>query len=202
MNPDGDVEKMLGTYSAIMEEIKSRVVCLDLCARSIFNVEGWISAELGYLQLRKICELIAIGCLVAHGDIKETQASALQKKWDPAKILRQLGELHTDFFPIPVTLTIVPQVSVHMEPVLTGFLSKTDLLELYGKSGDFLHRGSLRNLLRGKITDVSPDLLHWGHKIVTLLQNHHIRSITNKRHILCNLINADDNNRVQTVLLL
>ncbi|MGE3580605.1 MAG: hypothetical protein AB7J28_04280, partial [Hyphomonadaceae bacterium] len=60
----------LNVYASLMEEIKYRHRALNLAAAN--KIEGLgplLCEEFCYLQLRMICELLALGCLVAHDDI-------------------------------------------------------------------------------------------------------------------------------------
>jgi hypothetical protein len=94
-----------------------------------------------------LCELIALGCLVTHGDIQAAQARKLQKTWEADKIINHLEALHQNFYPRPVQLTKVAS-GTHMERIMSGFLTKAELLDLYRKvCGAKLHRGSLEKLL-------------------------------------------------------
>jgi hypothetical protein len=40
-----------------------------------------------------LCELIALGCFVAHGDIEATKASSFQKAYKADDILKRLARL-------------------------------------------------------------------------------------------------------------
>jgi hypothetical protein len=105
----------------------------------------WVS------PLRLCCELVALGCLVAHGDIKAAQTKELGKAYVPADILNRLAELHPDFYPVPVTADVrAPSRNDPGEVKLGNFerdyLDKDRLIKLWNKSGNVLHKGSLRRL--------------------------------------------------------
>jgi hypothetical protein len=57
--------------------------------------------EFCYLQFRMICHLIAFGCLVAHGDIVETQSKNAREAYEADRLIRMLSKLHPDFYPVP-----------------------------------------------------------------------------------------------------
>jgi hypothetical protein len=66
-----------------------------------------IVREVRFLQLRMLCELIALACLMAHGDIPAVQASKkLSKEYSADKIIGQLDALHPNFYPYPVLVTV------------------------------------------------------------------------------------------------
>jgi hypothetical protein len=50
--------------------------------------------EFGYLQLRLICEVMAIACLTAHGDVIATKQPRLRRSWSAGEILNGLEKLH------------------------------------------------------------------------------------------------------------
>jgi hypothetical protein len=66
------------------------------------NFQKAITLEFCFLQFRMICEGIALGCLLAHGDMPGTQASRLQREFSAERIMRLLQTLHPKFYPAPV----------------------------------------------------------------------------------------------------
>ncbi|PHY17886.1 hypothetical protein CSW59_13885 [Caulobacter sp. BP25] len=143
--------------------------------------------EFAYLQLRMICESIALACLAAHGDIAETGTKRLQKA-DADTIIKSLDNLHSDFFPKPSKQPVErDELGVwRLTPITSGFLNKDDLLRLYGECGNVLHRGSMRKLLSGNapLTDANnPNI--WADKIWKLLEHHQIQTIDPNFQIIC-----------------
>jgi hypothetical protein len=63
-------------YTSIMEEAKFRALSINTLTGTNVALPVVLLRESCFLQLRMLCELIALGCMVAHG-IKETKA--LQK---------------------------------------------------------------------------------------------------------------------------
>jgi len=135
--------------------------------------------EFAYLQLRMICELVALGCLVAHGDIAEARTSKLLKSYEPHVIIKSLEKLHPSFFPQPskqAQATDSRKIR-WLTPITAGFLTKEELLKLYSECGRFLHRGSLQKMLAAP--DFIPDTgkpIEWADKIWTLLEHHQIQT--------------------------
>jgi hypothetical protein len=64
--------------------------------------------EYGFLQLRMLCELIALGCLVAHGDIEETKAPVLQNEYKAGVIVKRLERLIRISIPLQGNQYLVP----------------------------------------------------------------------------------------------
>src|ERR1700730_10759516 len=86
-------------YGGIMEEIKIRISAIDAGTGGLLPLSPVIIREHCFLQIRIICELIALGVLVAHGDIEATKTSKLQKAWHAKEIMDALLKLHQDFYP-------------------------------------------------------------------------------------------------------
>jgi hypothetical protein len=87
-------------YVELLEEAKPRMACID----GILNgrlLPSPLLREIAFLQFRMLCESIALGCLVVHGDIGETQIGNLRKEWSASKIMERLGSLADDFYPHP-----------------------------------------------------------------------------------------------------
>jgi hypothetical protein len=89
--------------------------------------------------------LITLGALVAHGDIAATKSSKLQKAWHAKEIMDELLKLHPEFYPYPM------RQGAHNHRILDAVdpspLPRDELLNLYGKAGDYLHRGSVKKLI-------------------------------------------------------
>ena len=162
-------------YANLMEEIKIRLSCIEDALNSKFVMPGAVTREFCFLQLRMICELIALGCLTAHGDIEGTKE--LRKKYSANEIMARLEELHADFYPrIVVSNTSFPaQISLEDS-----------------------HDGTIKKLLSAKtaIQNDFSDILKWRKQIIALLNYHAITLADTKTIILCVMANALDNNKV------
>jgi hypothetical protein len=170
-------------YTSIMEEAKFRALSINTITSSQIGLPVPLLRECGFLQLRMLCELIALGCLVAHGDIESTKAPVLQNEYKAGVIIKRLEKLHPNFYPSPRKPIFSPG-HVHLDAYDREFLTKDELLTLYGRSGDILHRGSLRELLDPENqppTDFR-DIQHWGQKILNLLSMHLISRIGGNFH--------------------
>ena len=144
-----------------------------------------LQREYCFLQLRMLCELIALGCLIAHGDIEETKSSRVQEAYHAGEIVKRLEKLHPNFYPSPRNLVFMPG-HVHLGDYDREFLTKSELITLYGKCGDALHRGSLRQLLdpKSQVPADFSDIQEWGQKILNLLSVHLISRIGGNFHFV------------------
>src|SRR5947207_14643889 len=131
-----------------------------------------------------LCELIALASLIAHGDVRD-QTKTLSKEFRADEIIKRLEKLHPDFYPYPVIVEVRNDTN---EVILTDqtkpYLTKAELPKLYGRCGDFLHRGTARKLASLRAPETMLVIARWTNKIVALLNDHRISSIDNKRHLL------------------
>lgn len=145
-----------------------------------------------------ICELIALGCLVAHGDISKSKR--LQKAWDANAIINELSDLHPDFYPVPAS-AVQEGTSVHFTELATSPLPKSELLKLYGECGNVLHRGNIRKLVsEGTPVQVHyPDISSRAQKLNDLLSIHTLTTLDG-RHMFACLLRSSNNGSTEAIL--
>jgi hypothetical protein len=174
-------------YARLLDEAVVRLTTIEGLVDDRFGVPSSLVAELGYLQLRMLCELVALCCLIAHGDIEATRATKLQKEYAADKLIKMLEPLHPNFYPRPVNVSPT-STGHHIDRITEGFLTKAELLGLYHECGDRLHRGSLAKFRssapRVHETDLAK-LRGWLSKFVILLRSHHVASYNNLAHFIC-----------------
>lgn len=163
-------------YCDLMEEIKRRTRVIHSLLNAQLAVPRIVGVEICYLQLRFICELIALACLTAHGDIPGAKAKRLTKAYHPNQILQSLEYLHSSFYPVPGR-QILNEAGKVVEVVAVDdpYLTKAELLHLYGECGNFLHRGSLENIMKGKKIPDLERIRTWFEKVRVLLNHHQIQ---------------------------
>lgn len=190
-------------YAALMEEVKVRINSIDAVTAGVIKIFPTpILREFCFLQLRMICELIALGALTAHGDIQATQASKLQKEYSADRIMAQLEALHPDFYPQPSTDEVLPSGNRHFTRRESGFLTKAELLSMYHQCGGMLHRGSIKKLMSPSArfhSDYS-DIVEWRAKLGILLGLHIVALLDGDTYFVCMLRNQSDNDRVQVAI--
>jgi hypothetical protein len=154
-------EEALDVYSRLMREAKVRLIGMDTALEGKTGLPNATTCEFCFLQLRMLCELIALGCLTAHGDLQV--GKDLQKAWQADKIIRDLEKLHPEFYP-----KAAPQQN-------EGF-TKEELTKLYWRCGDVLHRGTLQTLWsRDGHGDAGiEEIRTWKQKIEAQLGHHTI----------------------------
>ena len=164
-------------YCDLMEEVKRRTEVIQNVVHAQIPVPKIVGLELCYLQLRMICELIALSCLTVHGDVPATKAKRLTKAYNADQIVKNLERLHPSFYPVP-SRQIHDQNGkvVEVIKILEPHLNKPELRLLYGECGDFLHRGNIEQIMKGRKMPELARMDGWVKKITTLL-NHHQNSV-------------------------
>ena len=189
MKVSKDMEKAAGLYTLLMHEVKVRHTCIRKLLEEKTGFDAVFIREFSFLQLRMICEAIALGCLVAHSDIQATQTRGFRKLWSASEIIERLEKLHPDFFPIPFEGRETSPGHFHFGLGPQSALTKADLLKLYGKCGSVLHRGT-RDRLGPAKAPTQADFLDIAERTVALrnlLQNHFILMLGGQTVFVCEM---------------
>jgi hypothetical protein len=88
--------KLRTLYCNLMDEIKHRTRWMQQVLDGTSKLADLPTFEFCYLQLRMICELIALGCLAVHDDIGATRK--LKGKFQADVIIKAMEKLHPKFF--------------------------------------------------------------------------------------------------------
>jgi hypothetical protein len=108
----GPKQKRVTLYANLMEEVKIRFGCLNHAANGRTGLPAPIVREFMYQQLRFLCEVMALGCLVAHGDLAVVQTHKVGRAYSADEILKKMSELRPYFYPYPIKQTLLnPGVS-------------------------------------------------------------------------------------------
>lgn len=189
-------------YADVLSEIKKRNTAIYDALNGFAPPQPKIIlAEFCYLQLRFICELIALGCLVAHGDLRGGSKHLL-KRWHAGDIVKDLEKLHPNFYPRPTKQILDTTGKVErLEPVRDPFLSKEELIQLYGWLGDRLHKGSVKRLLLSEKKKIDfPKIDQIASKIRNLL-NHHCIELLDPNFQIWALMQSKIDGNVQVTLV-
>jgi len=195
-------QQILHVYKNLMEEVKLRlgvVATLVYADPATLGLPSQIVRETCYLQLRMVCELIALGCLLVHEDIPATKTPKMVKRYEADFIINKLEELHPDFYPEPIRRT-ANEKGFTIDGIDPAHgCTKEDLVRLYRHCGSVLHKGSIKKLLSAKspIETKYDDIKEWRRKIVRLLNEHYIFSLSGLTGFICLMENPDDGGHVQ-----
>lgn len=185
----------LDLYCGLMEEIKIRARSIEAVTTGKMTPQfpGAIAREHCFGQLRIICEIIAIGCVVIHN--QTSAVGAFEKLWNAKDIMDRLEKLNPHCFPIAVSIIRQPptsHVAFDIHPIIPRPLTKSQFLKLYGRCGDNLHRGHLRKItanLPAKPADLT-EVANMTMNIISLMRAHQISSADYKHHYTCLMENG------------
>lgn len=196
--------KRLKLYAALMEEVKVRFECLNSATKGKTQLPAPVVRELCYQQIRFLCELVCLSCLVAHGDIAELKSHKLGRAYSADDIIKRMEALRPHFYPVAIKEKLIGKVGIsninrEIEAIEPAPLGKGELLSIYGKTHKHLHRGSLNGIMSSDTAwdtklDVD-DIIRSGQKFADLLSNHVI-AIDEARIILCSLVTVNNGGRV------
>jgi hypothetical protein len=187
-------------YCDLMEEVKSRLDAIREIVIELHkevNPRPFVLAESGFLQLRFVCELIALACVGIHESLG--LGPALLKSWNAGRIFDDLRKVHPLCFPRPASVNSIDGTHhVHVHPAAIGM---EDLQQVYGRCGDILHRGVLKHMLAGKERVYDINILHkWASEIGRLLTCHIILVPAESGAYVVNLTGGPDSS-VQLIKL-
>lgn len=132
-------------YINALHEIRTRLRAIDaIMAGSMADL---IRSESCFLQLRLSCECLALACLTAQGDFKNR--GAFKNEYSPVRIFRALDDLYPEFFPTPSKMIRTGENEVYFDDIGAGHtISRADVEHLWERSGDHLHRASMKKYLK------------------------------------------------------
>jgi len=204
---DPKVGEAVDLYRQFMEEIKIRFNAIKL---TIDQVEaegetpvGYLNAEFAFLQLRFVCELIALAVLAAHSPFGLNRR--LMKSWNARKTFETLAQINPQCFPRPVKVLRVDEIEDgrnrhhHIDISDAGALKREDLQRIYDHCGETLHRGILKHVVEGpgRVYDLD-QVDKWCIEIGALL-SHHALLILDRGLVLITVLSTEPNGDVQVV---
>jgi hypothetical protein len=149
----------LKAYCPLFFEITARTELIGSMLSPHTTISDQLKIEISYLQFRKICELISVGCLILHEELP--LPNNLNSEWHAGKILTRLSKLHKNFFPIPgnIEQSSLPNGgSAWMVVEKTGhdLFDIQKLQKLYGQAGEKLHFGTIKSI--GRVRDFNEEM--------------------------------------------
>jgi hypothetical protein len=188
-------EQVAGYYAQLMEHVKWRMLAIHQIITDIVNNPnhpgGLLNFELCALQIRKVCETLALAVLVAHQQISEATTNRFRDKWNADAILGMLAKINENSFPMKVIRKdpVTEGAQHHLEIIEDAVLTQQQLQRIYTRCGDFLHIGSLDSLLKEKRpTFRSSELIEWNNLLTDLLQTHIIALPEFKKILFCAMV--------------
>lgn len=157
-----------------MRELTIRIEIIAYACDGNLNLTPPYVREYSYLQYRRICELIALGCLHLHGDLPAAKAKTAKKEWNADRIMSLLHRNHPHSFPQSVTQTEqngIKHLHANSKP---NALTLGEFKTLYNECGEILHRGTIKSIEieRPIIKSDYDKVMKWHNKIVDLMNQH------------------------------
>lgn len=164
------------SYLKLMHEVVVRLDLVSAACNGVLNLTPPYAFEYCYLQYRRICELLALGCLQLHGNLSVARSSEATKEWNAERIMRMLHKHHPHAFPQSATATKRSDGWSFVGNAKPNALTLAEFKALYSQCGQVLHRGTIRSIESEKTPDkVDYDkLIAWSHKIIDLLNQHFV----------------------------
>ncbi len=161
-------------YLRLVHELAIRVDLVAKACTGRLNLLPPYAREYCYLQFRRICELVALGCLQLHGDLPAARSTAARKEWNAERIMKLLQKSHPHSFPQSLTRTKRVDgwhFDANSKP---NALTFAEFKTLYTKCGEILHRGTIRTIEAedSLATRDYEEVIQWSHKLVDLLNEH------------------------------
>ena len=164
-------------YLDLMIEIKDRLQAIHRCciqeiAEPMFQ-KTYLAAEFVLVQLRMICEMIAVGCIVAH---EIDPRNDLKKEYSASRIFYELEKLKPEYFPDPVQAIIDPKTGVINYEPQGNAISREELKVLYERCNELIHRIKWKEAVARKRRIYPTDyFFECADKIANLLDIHLIK---------------------------
>lgn len=173
-------EAITALYASLMAEVKARLQKLhleiNLLKLPTSGSEKTFRAEICYLQLRRITELVAVAVLLVHNPYDEFRSQDLAKIFQADKLLKTLTKLSASAFPQPIGLTKRPPFPggrLYVALPAPTFDVRDAISEIYTTSCDRLHLGGLHTVLRQRNKQYSGQFIRTSFgRLVTLLDKH------------------------------
>jgi hypothetical protein len=179
-------------YCGCMEQIKRRLrLTRDAVSGVIQTGDEGADAEFACLQLRRALELLAFAALSANRECYARVRADVENEWRAQQILKRLGQMHHDFYPVPVIPVVQGPGRWHFEKVADGFLTEAEFVFLYDKCSEATHEW---NPFRPgpRIVNFERSLAEWSDRIERLLRFHRVRLIGQVDVLLVRLEDPSD----------
>lgn len=155
-----------------MHELAIRIELVAQACAGNLNLTPPYAREYAYLQFRRMCELIALGCLQLHGDLPLPKST--KKEWHAEKIMSLLHKNHPNSFPVAITREKTPE-GWNFKAIPDALTIK-EFKKLYNECGSVPHRGTIRSLEANDNFNEADyhKVSEWLNKIVELMREHQI----------------------------
>lgn len=167
-------EEAIKRYLILINEVALRIDLVVKACDGDLNLTPPFAREYAYLQYRRICELVALGCLLLHGDLPEAQTKKARRQWNAEKIMKLLQAKHPHAFPQSARMIKEGKVWNIKGNYNPEALTWEEFEKLYAECNYVLHRGSIRSVEQTSTFDEATyrKVVNWERKLVALLNTH------------------------------
>lgn len=165
-----DAERAMRVYLPLMNEADTRICVIKKATENAAGYPIGIVREICFLQLRVLCEIIAVGCLAVHS--RTATPKKLHDIWEAGKLIVELEKLNPNCYPIPAELVREGNTTTIAGKAEQPHLSLGEMIKLWGRCGNALHRAPLSKITRSNTPRNYADIEEWSRKISALLSCH------------------------------
>ncbi len=191
---------LASVYCSLLEDIRKRLRLVRNVVDGSLDLGSEVSNyEFVSVQLRKCLEMIAFGSLSANQPEYEKVHANFREHWNARRMLATVRKVNPGFYPKPVFVakeTPGPTRQFHFDYVKEGFLTESELVELYDHCSKVIHA-------RNPFADWSTihfrlSVSAWTDRIEALLRLHLIRLSGSQTIWLARLQDIDGRAHVAT----
>lgn len=176
-------------YAGFAQEISDRLVAIEEAARHAMTAgtdKAYLHAEFAFMQLRLVCELVALAALWVHRE--RGLSKKLEGAWHADEIFKELETINNKCFPFGCRTTITQNGGYSVVPRPEAVMTRSDLARIYGQCSNILHRGALKLFLNGKSKEYDIDFVRQSVQMIkNLLSEHAVVVIDIGLVVICNL---------------
>jgi hypothetical protein len=167
-----------------MVEVRDRIgVVKSVVMQRIKTGHFLVDAEIIFVQLRKILELIAFSSLTANKEKYSLAHAQFATDGRAKDILKKLEKINPDFYPVPLRPPEASPDSIrHYKVIEDGFLTKEDFASLYDEASVLLHVPKPFSIHPKINTRYTPN--EWVSRIQALLALHIVHLVDGKKWLV------------------
>ena len=165
-------------YLKNMRDVKRRLRYSENQVHEFSNTQEYLFLENAILHTRKALECIAYASIApnkkAYSKFRSEakKPADFRKDYHGAKILKQLGMVNKEFYPLPlIEPKLVGVRQWHFDRLKDGYLTKSQYIKLYDRLGKFLHSDNPWDNDKGYL-NLAKDMTESFSRIRALLQIH------------------------------
>lgn len=188
--PNTEEQKIANNYSQLMKEVKSRLTVLDERLSTLKDPNhlrpgAFIDAEYCFLQIRLICESIALAAILIH---EPAYTNKLKNLYRADRIFTDLKKINRFCFPRAITGQPKVDGVVQYQVDQSESRGYKWLIKIYRETDQILHRGRIKHLIEGSSRHYPVDKVYvWASELRSLLKYHSIVDQTTGFAIICEL---------------